>query len=91
MAKQETIQTYFIGITGIFTAIMTVVIYWQGYTISNQTKLLKQKFDQENRPYLYIEITPVAFSSEDQSKNNEVYWNLFTGAELKFKNMGKLI
>lgn len=59
--------------------------------ILGQTLLIKRTFELENRPYLYVDIEPVVFSHREKIPNtNEEYDNLFVGATLKYKNVGKI-
>ncbi len=73
------------------TSAMAIFILIQSIGINTQTKIIKKSFELENRPYLYVDISPLAFSNRESIPNsNEEYDNLYVGAELIYKNVGKL-
>jgi len=73
------------------STILSIATLLMALAIVRQTFIIKRSFELENRPYLYIDISPLAFSHrEKQPGNNEEYDNLYVGAELKYKNVGNL-
>lgn len=81
----------FIGVQSKILNTQTNTIKRQTDNIEQQTNIIKRSFEIENRPYLYLDITPLAFSNrEKQLDSNEEYDNLYVGAELTYKNVGKL-
>lgn len=82
---------FWVALSAIATAFTVVYIARQTNSIFRQTTIIKRSFDLENRPYLYVDISPLAFSNREKAPNsNEEYDNLFVGAELIYKNVGKL-
>lgn len=73
------------------TSLTAFFILVQSININRQTHIIQRSFELENRPYLYIDISPLAFSNREKLPNtNEEYDNLYVGAELTYKNVGKL-
>lgn len=77
---------------GIFiTATMAACILVQSINISNQTNIISRSFELENRPYLYMDLSPLAFlHREKHPDTGKEYDNLYVGAKLTYKNVGKL-
>lgn len=74
-----------------FNNLLSIATLIMAISILGQTNILKRSFELENRPYLYVDISPIAFSNREKQPNgNEEYDNLYVGAELLYKNVGKL-
>jgi hypothetical protein len=75
----------------IISTILSIATFLMAISIVWQTIIIKESFEMENRPYLYIDISPLAFSHrEKQIGSEKEYDNLYVGAELKYKNVGNL-
>jgi hypothetical protein len=75
----------------VISFISTIVTLGMAVAIMGQTSIMKRSFELENRPYLYIDIAPLAFSHTEKEPNSDKeYDNLYVGATLKYKNVGKL-
>ncbi|MFA5197887.1 MAG: hypothetical protein WC437_05720 [Patescibacteria group bacterium] len=82
------LATFFMAL---FIAWQSLILRDQSSVIKVQTGIIKKTFELENRPYLYVDISPLAFSNrEKQPGSDEDYDNLYVGAELTYKNVGKL-
>lgn len=75
----------------IATAIAARFVGRQTASLETQTTIIKDRGKIENRPYLYVDIKPRAFSKkENRKENNEEYENLYVGATITYKNVGRL-
>lgn len=78
-------------LTNFTTFIIAIAIVSQSCNLNKQTSIIADSFELENRPYLYVDIAPVVFSNrEKQPGNNQEYDNLYVGAKLTYKNVGRL-
>lgn len=74
-----------------FNNLLSIATLMMAIAILIQTNILKRSFELENRPYLYVDISPLAFSNREKLPNTDGdYDNLYVGAELIYKNVGKL-
>lgn len=71
-------------ISAIATAATVVCIAIQTNSIYQQTSVIKKSFDLENRPYLYIDVLPIAWDNP----NSAIH--LMLGAKLRYKNIGRI-
>jgi len=75
----------------LLTAIMAFAILVQSIHIGNQTNIIKRRFELENRPYLYMDLVPLtSLQREKDQKTGKENDNLYVGARLIYKNIGKL-
>src|SRR3989338_8847408 len=54
-----------------------------------QVKLQREQMELENRPYLYVDVDPVAFEALQRRTDGSEYYDLYLGAHLTYKNVGK--
>ena len=69
-------------LSGVAAAVALILIYGQ---LVNQVKVM----ELENRPYLYVDILPSASEKLEVDSNGKEYMNLYLGAKLVYKNVGK--
>lgn len=85
------IATYATALAAIATATAAIFVGRQTKLLEEQTIILKDRGKIENRPYLYVDIKPRAFSEKSyRGENKEEYDNLYVGATLTYKNVGRL-
>ena len=78
------------AITNFLTIGVAIAIFSQSVNLNRQTDIIRRSFELENRPYLYVDISPVTLSVREKAEDGHEYDNLFVGADLKYKNVGKL-
>jgi len=71
-------------------AIQSGTLNRQTNTLIDQTNIIKKSFEVENRPYLYLNIVPLAFSRREKQEDGTEYDNLYLGGKLTYKNVGKV-
>lgn len=75
----------------ILSSLMSIATLGMAIAIVIQSFIIKRSFELENRPYVYVDISPLVFSNREKQPNNEEeYDNLYVGATLKYRNVGKL-
>lgn len=69
--------------------IMTAALIISVAVSGSQTSLLRGQIELENRPYLYVDIQPAVSEKPEKQRDGTEYWNLYLGAKLVYKNVGK--
>jgi len=75
---------FWVALSAIATSLTVVYIAIQTNSISQQTTIIKKSFDLENRPYLYIDVLPIAWDNPNSAER------LMLGAKLQYKNIGRI-
>ncbi len=78
------------GVSAIAAVIALFLIWGQNTRLTESINLQTKTIELENRPYLYVDIQPsVSEKPEPRPDGGGEYWNLYLGARLVFKNVGK--
>ncbi len=78
------------SVSAIAAVIALFLILGQNLRLTKSINLQTKTLELENRPYLYVDIQPgVSEKPESRSDGGGEYWNLYLGAKLVYKNIGK--